>query len=145
MKLSTKVRYGTRMMLDLAINSDKGPVAIKDIAQRQEISEKYLEQIIPLLKAAGLVKSIRGARGGYVLTKPSSEIMLGDIVTAIEGDLSLVECIDTPSACHRISYCVTREIWGEISKKMLEVLNSVNLDYMVNRYKNKASFLTYNI
>ena len=92
MKLSTKGRYGLRAMIDLARYSEKEPVSIGSVAARQEISERYLEQLVALLKKAGLVKSIRGASGGYVLAKKPSEISVGDILRALEGSLEPVKC-----------------------------------------------------
>ncbi len=147
MRLSTKGRYGARLMLDLAIHYGQGSILLKDVARRQEISEKYLGHLISPLKGAGLITSSRGAHGGYVLTKAPEDINLGDVVQAVEGTLSLVECVKVPSVCHRVDSCVTRDIWGELSEKIVETLESITLEDMVDRQrkKEKPRPLTYNI
>ncbi|MBL7081869.1 MAG: Rrf2 family transcriptional regulator [Candidatus Omnitrophica bacterium] len=139
MKLSTKGQYGARLMLDLAFHYGQGPVLLKDIAGRQGISEKYLGHLTPLLKGAGLINSIRGARGGYILARPPQDITLGEIVRAVEGNLVLVECVTAPAVCHRVSLCATRDIWEEVGEKMMEVLDSNTLKDMVERQKQKQS------
>ena len=118
MKLSTKGRYGLRAMIDLARYSEKEPVSIGSVAARQEISERYLEQLVALLKKAGLVKSIRGASGGYVLAKKPSEISVGDILRALEGSLEPVKCAafdtTTGEGCMASDGCVTKYVWQKI-------------------------------
>lgn len=147
MRLSTKGRYGTRFMLDLALHYGKGPVILKDVAERQEISEKYLGHLVSPLKAAGLISSSRGAHGGYILSRPPQAITLGEIIRAVEGNLALVECVSAPSVCHRVSFCVTRDIWNEMHNKMMEILESATLQDMVQRHKQKQKSqpLVYNI
>ena len=142
MKLSTKGRYGTRLMLDLALHFGRGPVLLKDVAERQEISEKYLGHLIPSLKVAGLVNSSRGAHGGYLLAKPPEEINLGEVIRAVEGNLVLVECITAPNVCHRVGFCVTRDIWGLLGERMMEVLESTTLKDMVERQRQKQETQT---
>lgn len=138
MKLSTKGRYGARLMLDLALHYDSnGPILLKDIAERQEISEKYLGHLIAPLKAAGLINSTRGAHGGYTLARTPQDITLGEVVRAVEGNLAVVECVSTPGVCHRTDFCVTRDIWSQMGEKMMEVLESTTLQNMVNQYKQK--------
>lgn len=145
-RLSTKGRYGTRLMLELALQYGKGSVLLKDIAKRQEISEGYLEHLLPLLKAAGLINSSRGAHGGYTLAKAPSQITLKEIVQALEGSLSPVECVDAPTVCQRVRSCVTRDIWKKLGEKMSETLVSVTLKDMVEMQKDKGeALLTYNI
>jgi len=139
MKLSTKGRYGTRLMLELAIHYGKGPVALKDIAKRQEISEKYLWQLISPLKIAGLVNSTRGPSGGYTLAKKPSEITLNDIVSVLDGPLCIVDCVKDPSLCKRSANCVTREVLSETSEELSKVLASKTLEDMIKRQKNKDS------
>ena len=139
MKLSTKGRYGTRLMLDLATYYGKGPVALKDIAKRQEISEKYLWQLISPLKIAGLVNSTRGPSGGYTLAKKPSEITLNDIVSVLDGPLCIVDCVKDPSLCKRSANCVTREVWSETSEELSKVLASKTLEDMIRKQKNKDS------
>ena len=111
MKLSTRGRYGTRLMVDLAQHYADGPIPLGEIAKRQEISVKYLEQLIIPLKAAGLIRSIRGRHGGYTLARKPVKISVGQILEAVEGDLSLVNCVTTPEICERSAECPTRDIW----------------------------------
>src|SRR5208283_2861697 len=108
MKLSTRSRYGVRLVLDLALHADEGPVRLGSVAQRQGIGIKYLEQIIISLKKADYVKSVRGPKGGHLLTKPPEEITVGEIVGLLEGGLKLVKCVRYPEECERSSTCVTR-------------------------------------
>ena len=147
MKLSTKGRYGTRLMLDLALHYGEGPVFLKDVAERQEISEKYLGHLISPLKATGLINSTRGAHGGYTLAKPPQQITLGEVIQAVEGNLTLVECVTAPNVCHRVSFCVTRDIWEEIGEKMMGVLDSTTLQDIVDRQRQKQKLhpLMYSI
>jgi Rrf2 family cysteine metabolism transcriptional repressor len=137
MKLSTKGRYAVRAMLDLAQHYGEGLVLIKDIAQRQEVSERYLEHLFLTLKAAGLVNSVRGARGGFQLTRPPSEVRLIDIVRACEGQLSVVECVSNPKSCRRSTRCATRDIWVELQTAMDGVLESTTLQDLVERQRRK--------
>jgi len=110
MRLSTKGRYATRAMLDLALRFDEGPILIRDISKRQEISRQYLEQLFIPLRAAGLVRATRGARGGFTLTRLPSQIKLSEIIQVMEGPASPVECVDDARICSRSDLCVTREI-----------------------------------
>ena len=137
MKLSTRGRYGVRLMMDLAIHCGAGPVLLKDIAQRQGISEKYLWQLINPLKTAGLVNSLRGAHGGYVLGRTADDISLREILQVLEGPLCLVDCVDDPSVCERSPSCVSRDIWGEASKNLLQTLAQTTLAGMVAKEKRR--------
>lgn len=139
MKLSTRGRYSVRIMLDLAVHDNTGPVFLKDIAGRQQISQKYLWQLLNPLKTMGLIKSVRGANGGYVLARPASEITLKDIIQVGEGSLSLVECVDDSRGCDRANLCVYRDVWTEATKKMLETFESLTLEEMVRRHRRKAA------
>jgi len=143
MKLSTKGRYGARLMLDLALHYEEGLILLKDIAKRQEISEKYLWQLIPPLKNAGLINSTRGAHGGYMLAKPPAQITLKEIVVTLEGPMCLVECVDNPSLCSRVDTCVSRDVWHEVSEKILQTLESFTLENMVEKQKRKVEAFTY--
>lgn len=145
MKLSTKGRYGVRLMVDIAEHSGEGPVFLKDIAMRQDISEKYLWHLTAVLKTAGLINSIRGAHGGYILARKAADITLKDIVVPLEGSMCLVACVDNPSVCKRAGTCATREIWTDTSKKISEVLTSCTLDAMVEKQKRKSGVVTYSI
>jgi len=127
MKLSTRSRYGTRLMLKLALNYQKGPISLKDIAQQEEMSEKYLSQLVIPLRASGLIYSLRGFQGGYQLSKSPSQISIKDIVQALEGNISPVECVKNPSICSKADDCSVRDIWGNLYKKIHEVLDSVSL------------------
>jgi len=138
MKLSTKGRYGTRAMLDLALHYGQGLILLKDIARRQEISEGYLEHVIIPLKAAGLVTSARGAHGGFALAKPPSEIRLSDIIQVVEGSIALVDCVDDPSVCSLADLCVTRDVWSDMKKAMSGILESTTLQDLVQRQREKG-------
>jgi Rrf2 family transcriptional regulator, iron-sulfur cluster assembly transcription factor len=127
MKLTTRSRYGTRMILDIALNGQDGPVRIKDIATRQGVSIKYLEKLVRELKLAGFVISRRGPRGGHILALPLEKITIGAIVRALEGDFSLVECNGDASACPRQADCLTRNVWIEAAKAMHEKLDAITL------------------
>ncbi len=133
MRLSTKSRYGTRAMLDIAINYGKGPVSVKSLAKRQDISVKYMEQLIPSLKLAGLIRSVRGARGGYTLSKHADQIRLRDIIDALEGSIFPVDCVDNPEMCDRAKKCVTYEIWKDIQNTINDMLDSLTLADIVKR------------
>ncbi len=145
MKLSTKGRYGVRLMLDLALHEADGPVALKDIAARQEISENYLSNLIALLKNAGFVRSVRGSQGGYTLARPPREITLKDILFVLEGSMCLVECTEKPLLCRRSGQCLMLDIWSEVTGKMREALESFTLEKMMERQMLKQTVLSYNI
>ena len=132
MKISTRGRYALRLMLDLALCPAGTPVCLRDIARRQEISEKYLEQIISMLNKAGFVQSIRGAQGGYLLKKEPSEYTVGEILRLTEGDLSLVDCVgEENGSCRRKPECATARIWERISEAVNQVVDGITLDDMV--------------
>ncbi len=133
MKLTTKGRYATRAMLDLALHRGEGAILVRDIARRQEVSEKYLKQLLAPLKAAGLVRTIRGARGGFILAKPPSEIKLIEIVQVMEGSMAPAECVDDAQICSRSDSCVTRQVWTEMKEATDKVLESTNLQDLVER------------
>jgi Rrf2 family protein len=126
MKISARARYGVRLMMVLARNYGRGPIYLKDIAREEEISEKYLGQIIIPLRGAGLVLSSRGSHGGYMLAREPAEISLREIVDILEGDC-LVRCIKDPSTCSRVSTCASRDIWILLGGKISETLGSVSL------------------
>ncbi len=140
MRLTTRGRYAARLMLDLAINhGERDFVLLKDIAQRQGISTKYLGHLMTSLKQAGLVIGARGAHGGYKLARPAEKIRLSEIVVAVEGDLSMVECVKDASVCTRSASCITREIWAEMGETLIQFLDSITLDDMVRRYREKLA------
>ena len=127
MKLSTKSRYGTRLMLELAEHFHEGPLHLTTVARHQGISVKYLEQIIIPLKKANYVKSVRGPKGGHILAKPPEAITIGEIVALLEDGASLVECSDNPMVCERSSVCATRYIWREAAQAMFDKLHAITL------------------
>ncbi len=137
MKLSTRGKYGARALLDIALHYDGNPVLLKDIARRQDISAQYLEQLMSPLIKAGLVRSIRGARGGVTLAKPPEEIKLSQVIQIMEGSIALVECVDDPKICPRSDFCVTRDVWEEMKRAMTQVLESTTLQDLVERQKEK--------
>jgi len=145
MKLSTKGRYGVRLMFDLAQHAGDGPVTLKDIAARQEISEKYLSNLIPLLKNAGFVHAVRGSQGGYTLARAPRDINLKDILVALEGPMCLVECTEKPLLCQRSGECLMRDVWSEVTGKMFEALESFTLEALMERQKLKTSVPSYSI
>jgi len=138
MKLSTKGRYGTRAMLDIALNSNGNPVLLKDIAKRQQVSESYLEHIMASLKAAGLIESARGAKGGYYLSKLPKQIRVNQIINCLEGSLAPVECVDKPSVCPRSKTCVTIDLWKKMKDAIDEVVKSTTLQNLVEQHLKKA-------
>lgn len=137
MKLSTKGRYGTRALLDIALHQGERPVQLKAIAQRQQISLHYLEHIIAPLIAAGMLRSTRGAGGGVSLGKLPEEIRLSEVIRVLEGSIAPVECVDDPNVCPRADICVTRDIWAEMKEAMAGVLESTTLQDLVERQREK--------
>ena len=138
MKLSTRGRYGTRMMLDLAQHLDKGPVQIGEIAKRQDISVKYLEQLIIPLKKANYIKSVRGPRGGHLLAVSPEKVTVGEIVRILEGGIDLTDCVGNPDLCSRSDQCVTRKIWAEATQAMFDKLNAVTLAQMIEMAESRT-------
>ena len=125
MKLSTKTRYGTRMMLDMAEHYGNGAIQLGEIANRQDISLKYLEQIIRPLKKADYIKSFRGAKGGHMLAKAPGEITVGEIVAILEGGDTLIRCDKDPEDCERVDSCLTRYLWVEAASAMFQRLSAI--------------------
>ena len=128
-------------MLELACHYGEGPIELREIAKREDISLKYLEQVIVPLRTAGLVKSARGSKGGYFLAKPPSEIYLNDLVETLDGPLNLIECLMNPKTCQKVPSCTTRDIWQEVSEAIDGVFRSVTLEDMVHRKKEKEARL----
>ena len=137
MKISTKGRYGLRALIDLAQYSEIEPVSINSIATRQGISERYLEQLMTLMKKAGLIKSIRGAGGGYVLAKEIEEISVGDILRALEGNLQPVECaaFSHEDSCEASGVCVTKYVWQRINESINKTVDEISLKQLVEESK----------
>ena len=145
MKLTTRSRFGLRFILNLGLNYGEGPVYLKEISQKEEISEKYLSQLALFLKSAGLISSVRGVRGGYVLNRKPSQIKLLEVIKALEGDLNLVPCIQDVPGCSKIAVCATREVWLRMENALKDVLNSITLEDLISVYKEKATNLSYQI
>jgi len=137
MKLTTRGRYATRALLDLALHQGEGPSQLKDIAQRQQISLHYLEHLVSPLIAGGILRSIRGAKGGVWLAKPPEEIKLSEVIQLVEGSIAPAECVDDPRICSRSTFCATREVWEEVKKAMDDVLASTTLQDLVERQRKK--------
>jgi Rrf2 family protein len=145
LKLSTRGRYGVRLMIDLAQYSGEGPVSLSDVAKRQDISEKYLEHLIVPLKKAGLVRASRGAHGGYVLLRPPGQITFKEIVTAVEGPVCVVDCTRKPALCKRSKNCLTREVWKELAEIISGVLSSLTLQKFIKKESLSGEALCYDI
>lgn len=137
LKITTKGRYGLRALIDLAKYSEIEPVSINSIATRQGISERYLEQLMTLLKKAGIIKSIRGAGGGYVLAREMSEISVGDVLRALEGSLEPVECaaFSQEDSCEAAGGCVTKYVWQRINESINQTVNEISLKQLVDESK----------
>ena len=140
MKISTKGRYGLRAFIDLARYSEEGPVSINSIAQRQNLSEGYLEQLMAKLKKAGLVKSLRGSGGGYVLAKDASEVSVGDVLRALEGNMELVTCaaFHEAEACGLEKTCVTKYVWQKINESILSTIDETKIDTLVEQSRQEG-------
>ena len=138
MKISTKGRYALRLLLDLAVNTISKPVPLKDIAKRQDVSDKYLEQIISILNNAGFVKSVRGAQGGYTLTKRPDEYTVGMILRLTEGSLAPVSCVDGSSPCEKYENCATAELWRRLNDAINSVVDTVTLADLVEWQNNNS-------
>jgi len=137
MKLSTKGRYTTRALLDLALHQKARPIPLKDIARRQEISLHYLEHLFTPLITSGIVRSFRGPAGGVRLVKPPHRIKLSEVIRLVEGSIVPVECVLNPEVCSRSELCATREIWAELERAMSAVLESTTLQDLVERQETK--------
>jgi Rrf2 family protein len=139
MKLGTKTRYSARAMVDLALNYEdgNGVTTVKEISARQQVSPKYLEHLLASLRSAGLVRSVRGAKGGHTLARPPDEINLREIYHVFEGTEGFVECTTSPEICDRTDGCVTREVWAQMYEACMEILESTTLEGLARRAKEK--------
>ena len=134
MKISTKSRYGLRMLIDLAEHQNQGFVSLTEISERQNISKKYLEQIIPLFNKADVLRTSRGSQGGYMLSRPADKYTVGEILRITEGSLSPVDCVDrVPIECDRSADCATLPIWQGLSKVINEYLDGITLQDIVDQ------------
>lgn len=140
MVFSTKGRYALRFMIDLTLHNSGEYIALKDVSQRQNISVKYLEQIVPLLSRAGMLKSVRGPQGGYKLSKSPREYTAGDILRITEGSLSPIPCLENGAdGCERRNECTTVDFWNGLYKAVTDYVDSVTLEDLAEKYKAKTS------
>lgn len=138
MKISTKGRYALRLLIDLAEHQSNGYVALKDIAERQNISKKYLEQIVPVLSRGGVLRTTRGFQGGYMLAKPPESITVGEILRLTEGSLAPVACLENdPVLCERSANCVTLPIWRGLYRVITEYLDGMTLQSIVDEHRER--------
>lgn len=136
MKLSTKGRYGLQAMVDIGVHAKDKHISLKSIAERLDVSENYLEQLIALLKKNKLLKSVRGAQGGYTLAKPAEHITIGEILRTLEGSLAPTDCTcEGGKRCARNTTCVTRPVWEKIRDGINEVVDSISLQELINDYE----------
>lgn len=138
MKLSTKGRYGLKTMFQLAYNYGKGPISLKSVAEEEGLSENYLEQLVAVLKRDGLLQSVRGAQGGYMLSKHPKDITVGSILRSLEGNLAPAACVidEEMNVCEKEEYCVTRIIWQRIRDSIYDVIDSITLQDMIDEQEN---------
>ena len=137
MKVSTRARYGARALVEIALVYPDGTVSIRDIAERQKISPKYLNHIMGSLRAAGLVTAVRGVHGGYALARSPADITLKDLFEAIEGSVAPVDCVDHPGECSMEDICPTRDTWIEMKEAMENILDETTIQKLVDRRKRK--------
>ena len=138
MKFSTRVLYGCRAMVDLALRRKEGMLSLQALAEGQHMPERYLSKIIQDLRRSGLIRSVRGAHGGYALSRPADEITLLDVWEALEGPVRLVDCLDTPDACNMMGECVTRDVWDKLRGAFVKVLASETVGGLVRRRRRQA-------
>ena len=144
MKISTKGRYGLRAIIDLALNSHGEHVSLVNIAERQDISKNYLEQVFSTLRKAGIVKSVKGAQGGYVLAKGLSEITAGQVLRALEGSLSVVNS-SSENEINKIEKCIKKNVWNKIDESVNTVVDNTTLEDLINEYKKDSDVIMYYI
>jgi Rrf2 family cysteine metabolism transcriptional repressor len=135
MHFSTKTRYGARAVLDIAMHGGNGPVTLNEIAKRQEVSKKYVGHIVNQLLAAGILESVRGPQGGYMLARPAKQIRLGEIIRALDGSMAPVRCAEKPDFCSKSKKCAMQEIWITLRDRIDSVVDGVTVADLVNRQK----------
>lgn len=139
MKLSTRSRYGTRALLEIAVHQGEGPLILKEIAKNQQISLPYLEHLIAPLITGGIIRSTKGPRGGVNIARHPDEIKLSEVIGLLEGSMALVDCVVDPDICERSEFCITRDIWSELKMAMDQVLESTTLQDLVERHRVKKN------
>src|SRR5574340_922557 len=144
MKLSTKGKYGVRALFEIARNYGQGPLSMKEIVERQKISLSYLEQILHRLGKAGIIESVRGPHGGYVLARKPAEVTIGDIVRSLEGPIALSHCLEPgfSEECYQADDCVARMVWTKVGEKIEEALDSISFEHLLQQYHGKDRELT---
>lgn len=135
MQLSTKARYAARALVELAIQYGHGPVKLKSIADKQNISLKYLEQVMTPLRVSGYVKTQKGSQGGYLLARPPAAINLFEVVQCVEGSLALVDCLDSPEICERVKLCATRGAWASAKEAIYRELSRITLAELAEKQR----------
>lgn len=143
MKISTKGRYGVRILLDLAVNENVEPRLIRDIAASQQISEKYISRLIINLRNAGMVRSIRGAHGGFRLAMEPADLTLLDIVEVMEGPLSIVDCVKKPDKCKHGNECATRNVWDHLNSEIREAMRKITLQDIIKNHNAENGVFDY--
>jgi Rrf2 family cysteine metabolism transcriptional repressor len=138
LKLSTRARYGTRALLELALHQGEGPIFLKDIARQQQISLPYLEHIVAPLISGGMIRSTKGPRGGISLARRPEDIKLGEITRLLEGSLAPVACVDNPGVCRRAATCAARDVWGQLKEAIDDVLAATTLRDLAEKQKLKS-------
>jgi Rrf2 family cysteine metabolism transcriptional repressor len=144
MKLSTRTRYAVRAIIELAQNGGRKPLQLKIIAERQDISVKYLEQLMAVLRSAGFVRSVRGSKGGYLLAKAPNQIRMNEVLHRLEGTVSTVECVENEDCCSRSGDCAARYLWTQVENSIEQVLHSITLQDLVDK-ANEEIKLNYQI
>lgn len=139
MIVSTRVRYGARALLDLALHQGDGAVPLSVMADEQQIPERYLGKIVQELRRHGLIRSVRGAGGGYRLSRSPARVSLLDVWQALEGPINPVDCVQNPDGCPRLEQCVTRDVWARLGERMAAVLRDVTLQNLVEQYARKTA------
>jgi Rrf2 family cysteine metabolism transcriptional repressor len=137
MKLSTRTRYGLRALIDLGVYYEGKFVLVKDIAKRQNLSERYLEHIMLQLKKAGILRSLKGGKGGYAFLKEPSEIKVREIIEILEGSLSPVECVENKEICNRSENCVARDLWCYLKEEILKFFDKITLKELIEKQKKR--------
>ncbi|MBW1972212.1 MAG: hypothetical protein DRG20_04815 [Deltaproteobacteria bacterium] len=137
MQISTRTRYGLRALLDISLHSSNRPVLLKEIVERQSVSKAYLEQLILSLQSAGLIRSIRGKKGGFLLAKPPTEIKMSEVIKTLERSFSFVECVDHQNICPRNDHCVAQMLWRRVTNLIRKELENITLDDLIRWEKEK--------
>jgi Rrf2 family protein len=145
MKLSTKTRYGTRAIIDIAQNSENGSTMLKDIAARQSLSPKYLDHILSSMRRAGLIRNIRGKGGGYILSKTPASITVKDILEAVDGSFEPVECLSNTDLCDKVPSCGTRDVWLRMKEAVDGVLEEATLQSLLEKNSLNKNLSNYSI